>query len=151
MRLQAAWAVPAGVMLTVAAVHPFMVRHMGLSPWHGGGFGMFADLDSPNRRAITVRVTAGGESREMPARSLGSVGRWLHEAKALPTPYRLQRVARAVADIPAVHAGRPEAVEVVVWSLDFDPRENAVSRRPFRTHRLDLGRRTGDAAAGAAR
>ena len=43
----AGWRVycPVVVLLSVAAVQLVLVRSAGLTPWKGGGFGMFAAVD----------------------------------------------------------------------------------------------------------
>jgi hypothetical protein len=74
-----------------------------LTPWKGGGFGMFASLDSPQNRFVVVQVTdAAGDSRvvripfgrftQTTALSTGAIARVI----AFPTAQRLKELAIAV-------------------------------------------------------
>ena len=46
------------LLLTSVALRQIgLVYAAGLSPWHGGGFGMFASMDRDERRVITTRLT----------------------------------------------------------------------------------------------
>ena len=50
------WAVPL-LLIGVAARQITLVRAAGLSPWHGGGFGMFASIDRDERRLVQLQTT----------------------------------------------------------------------------------------------
>jgi hypothetical protein len=41
-------------MIAVAIIHFDLVRREDFSIWYGGGFGMFASLDGPSTRFLTV-------------------------------------------------------------------------------------------------
>ncbi len=45
---------PALCLVIVAALQITLAHRAGLSPWKGGGFGMFAAIDSPGMRVLTV-------------------------------------------------------------------------------------------------
>ena len=51
------WAAPL-LLLTVAGRQILLVNTVGLSPWHGGGFGMFASIDRDERRLIKLDAIA---------------------------------------------------------------------------------------------
>lgn len=45
------------LLLTAVALRQIgLVYAAGLSPWHGGGFGMFASMDRDERRVVTTRL-----------------------------------------------------------------------------------------------
>ncbi|NEQ49850.1 MAG: hypothetical protein F6K11_06910 [Leptolyngbya sp. SIO3F4] len=44
------------LLTTVAVRQIVLVNTAGLSPWHGGGFGMFASIDRDERRVVTTRL-----------------------------------------------------------------------------------------------
>ena len=45
------------LLLTTVAVRQIALVHTaGLSPWHGGGFGMFASMDRDERRVVTTQL-----------------------------------------------------------------------------------------------
>lgn len=52
-----------GLLVLVACVQMALVRTHDLTPWKGGGFGMFSTLDSPVTRALrVVLLTEEGEA-----------------------------------------------------------------------------------------
>lgn len=59
------WFVP--ILLMVVALRQItLVSTIDLTPWKGGGFGMFSSIDRPSNRVIEVRgLTATGESIEI--------------------------------------------------------------------------------------
>lgn len=44
------------LLTTVALRQIILVHTAGLSPWHGGGFGMFASIDRDERRVVTTQL-----------------------------------------------------------------------------------------------
>ena len=45
------------LLLTTVALRQIVLVHtVGLSPWHGGGFGMFASIDRDERRVVTTQL-----------------------------------------------------------------------------------------------
>lgn len=45
------------LLLTTVALRQIVLVHAaGLSPWHGGGFGMFASIDRDERRVVTTQL-----------------------------------------------------------------------------------------------
>lgn len=53
----AAWVIPI-VMVVVAVAHGFRVAEFSESPWVGAGFGMFAQIDGP-QRVTEIRLVDG--------------------------------------------------------------------------------------------
>jgi hypothetical protein len=51
--------VPAALMLAVAAAQLTLVKTAELSPWKGGGFGMFATTDGGPNRHVRIYLEAG--------------------------------------------------------------------------------------------
>ena len=47
---------PAIVLSLIASHQLYQVKHSQLSPWKGGGFGMFSAINSPGMRAVSVDV-----------------------------------------------------------------------------------------------
>ena len=45
------------LLLTTVVLRQIVLVHtVGLSPWHGGGFGMFASIDRDERRVVTIQL-----------------------------------------------------------------------------------------------
>jgi hypothetical protein len=85
-----------------------------LSPWKGGGFGMFSTNDHGGLRVLhAYTLGEGGEAR---LRLPDELRRKALVAREIPTEARLGRLAEALA------AGAPTAdrVRVEVWRLEFD-------------------------------
>ena len=58
------------LLMTAVALRQIVLVHTaGLSPWHGGGYGMFASIDRDERRVITAQRTGCGTDAD----SLASV------------------------------------------------------------------------------
>jgi hypothetical protein len=49
------WLVP-GILVAVAVGQLFLVSFRELSPWKGGGFGMFASVDAPSMRVVSCEA-----------------------------------------------------------------------------------------------
>jgi len=71
------------VLLTVGGVHYAFVTQSGLTPWKGGGFGMFSTVDSGATRRLVIMAEAGGVMHRV------------------VIPQRLQRLARATRLFPS--------------------------------------------------
>ena len=90
-----------------------------LSAWSGGGFGMFASVDSPGSRHLHVFLDNESIRREVafPA----SMDTRLRRALVLPSHGRLQQLAAAALDQHGDSAIRWDEVVVEVWRNDYDP------------------------------
>ena len=52
------------LLIAVALRQIILVQTAGLSPWHGGGFGMFASIDRDERRVVTAELTGCRQPQE---------------------------------------------------------------------------------------
>jgi hypothetical protein len=87
------YAIPA-LLATVALVQIFLVNTTGLSPWKGGGFGMFSTIDSVTERRVVahVRLAAG----EFTADLGGPLARPRDRVQAQPTSQRGEELIQAI-------------------------------------------------------
>jgi hypothetical protein len=110
--------IPAVVMVTVAAVQLRLVEQAQLSPWKGGGFGMFATTDGgPNRRVRMYMVRDGLEQPVKPASP--ALRKLAEQAGTLPTPSMLERLAKAMGAQARAEHHEVERVRVEVWRRTF--------------------------------
>ena len=112
-------ALPAMLLLAVAAGQMTLATTAGLSPWKGGGFGMFASVDGLPFRWLRVYLTAPERSEElaMPLSLEADARRVL----TWPHDQALDRLARAVVARERRH-GRPvDEVRIQVWRADVSP------------------------------
>ena len=84
------YAAPA-LLTTLACLQLFLGLNFGLTPWKGGGFGMFSTVDRPSARS--VRVYLETDDSELPTK----VPSWLHHrrgyVRSLPVDFRVRSLA----------------------------------------------------------
>jgi hypothetical protein len=111
--------IPAIVLLVVAAVQIILAKTADLSPWKGGGFGMFATTDGTAFRHIRIFVEAPERFEELdvaPSQEFAAA-----RAQLFPSDALLMGLARAVANREQRY-GRPVAmVRLEVWRTEFAP------------------------------
>jgi len=113
------WYLPS-MLLIVGATHQlWLVATASLSPWWGGGFGMFATTDAWATRHLHVFAIRPGVRRELaiPQTLRTKVERVL----VLPSDTQLRTLAYEFADAPTPDEGPLEAIELQVWATHFDP------------------------------
>jgi len=106
------------VLLVALAAHQLVrVQRDGLSPWSGGGFGMFSTTDVWGDRRIALVVQRGGVRRtlEPPPALREDVRRVL----ALPSDARLRALADEIAQLPTPDEGELERVTVQVFARNY--------------------------------
>ena len=118
-----------GLLLLVAAVHFVLVFSRDLSPWKGGGFGMFSTVDSPGARYLKAYLV------------------FEHGEMQIDIPRRLKREARLVRTLPSVEnldtlAKRLASQTWVRWNyhehyLASDPTQDSASDLPLESAALD--------------
>jgi hypothetical protein len=129
--------VPVMILLLVACVQLILVRTASLSPWKGGGFGMFSTTDDSGRRYVRVYVTATERSEEIAmAPSLEDAAR---RAAVLPSSGALTRLARRVVERERRYSRPVETVRIEAWRLEYAPDTLAATTRLIRefAHRVD--------------
>lgn len=88
------YGVPA-LLATVAFVQKSASRKFSLSPWKGGGFGMFSTVDAPAARFLRIYlVTSQGKTQVKCPSWLGNLAT---EVRTIPTKNRILRLARELA------------------------------------------------------
>lgn len=139
MNRRVAWRslLPVGVLLVVAAAQVTLARTADLSPWKGGGFGMFSTTDDAGRRGVRVFVSAAERSEEVAIPpSLEDAAR---RAAALPADAELSRLARAVVARETRYRRPVEAVRIETWRIEYAPDTLAATSRRIRdfVYRVD--------------
>jgi hypothetical protein len=128
---------PAALLLAVACAQVTLARTAGLSPWKGGGFGMFSTTDDAGRRRVRVFVTAAERSEEIEiSPSLEDAAR---RAAVLPTDAALSRLARRVAQREARYQRPVETIRIETWRIEYAPDTLAATSRRLRdfVYRVD--------------
>lgn len=126
---------PVAVLVVVALLQMTLAHTVGLSPWKGGGFGMFSTVDSPDYRMVIVTVRLQGNEGRVPLRDLveGVGPEPLNRVVAMPDDGAVRRVADSVLQRRwEIDSGRamlnsegkvPESVTVGVEALRVDPED----------------------------
>jgi len=105
------------LLLVVVALHQIhLVERRGLSPWSGGGFGMFSTPDAAATRHLHVFVLRPGLEREVAVPD--ALEDALRRALALPTDDRLRALGRALAELPTPDHGPATGVRIQVWGTE---------------------------------
>jgi hypothetical protein len=127
-------AAPAVLLCLIAAAQMILAHTADLSPWKGGGFGMFASIDSVPSRWVRLYVHAADRSEEiaLPASLEDEADR----VAAWPHRRALVRLAHAVAARERRHGRSVERVRIEVWRADVSPALD-VSERLVRDLTMD--------------
>jgi hypothetical protein len=151
--------IPSVLLCLVALHHAYRVSREGLTPWKGGGFGMFSTIDSQAERFVRLSViTAGGETlaAPIPSEYRRQVDRarllpWAPAVAALAADLLRQGWVRPGSPAPgepsasprlrlatrgALAAGEPvqaAALRIEIYTLSYDPTAHRVSTRLLRS------------------
>lgn len=127
--------VPAALATLVAIGQWTLTRTDHLSPWKGGGFGMFSTNDRATSRGIRIWVVDGERERrvDVPSPLLAQAG----TAATLPSPDRLRELAQGVMSLEQAGGDRPTQVRVQVVRTDYAVHTLAPRRRLLREHVLE--------------
>ncbi|MDJ0737855.1 MAG: hypothetical protein QNJ47_27990 [Nostocaceae cyanobacterium] len=132
------WAVP--LLLIVVTLRQMVVAYnVGLSPWHGGGWGMFSSVDRDERRLILVEGTDNqGKLIKINSTSLKHIfsDRDLILIRTFPRKSLLQKFAQKILDSqsnvsqnPGVKQAIPanlQKVKVQVWRLHHNRETSSI-------------------------
>ncbi len=128
---------PVALLLAVAMVQVGLARTARLSPWKGGGFGMFSTTDDGGRRHLRIFVSAVDRSEEIAiAPSLEDAAR---RAAVLPVDATLSRLASRVVDRETRYQRAVDTVRIEAWRIDYAPGTLGATTRLLRefTYRVD--------------
>lgn len=116
-----------GLLLLVAVTQIALVHQTRLSPWKGGGFGMFSTLDAPDARVIRLALELPAADpmpgSSTPASSLPALSWWPQDVNRLPRSLQpaLERLTRQPTN---THAREfVETLEVARWKVSTTDRE----------------------------
>jgi hypothetical protein len=133
-----AGALPALLLVAVALVQIAAAKTGTLSPWLGGGFGMFATTDAWARRHVHAWALRPGLREELEiVEELAPLER---RVRALPSERNLRALAKGLAEILREtgdpDAGPLEAIAITVVRPRFDRETLAPSGEPIASLRI---------------
>ena len=126
-RQNVAVALPAALLVTIACCQIALTRTSSLSPWKGGGFGMFASLDGMGFRSVRLFVEAPSRSEELAVPD--SLAGDAMKVAALPTERALRSFAGRVLERERQRQRPADSVRVEVWRTSFSPTLESTSTR----------------------
>jgi hypothetical protein len=129
---------PAALLLGVAITQVVLVRVADLSPWKGGGFGMFATTDGAAFRYVRLFVDAPGRSEETNVTS--SLEMAAVRAQLFPSTGFLTRLGKAVAARERREGRDVATVRVEVWRIEFSDQPLRANERRLRTLTIPVER-----------
>ncbi|NEO91587.1 MAG: hypothetical protein F6K56_15635 [Moorea sp. SIO3G5] len=95
------------LLATVALVQQYASHQLSLTPWKGGGFGMFSTVDSPAARFLRIYiVTDEGKTQVKLPKWLGKLAT---EVRTIPTKNRLLRLTRELAQSQWISYASPSS------------------------------------------
>ncbi|MGI9264572.1 MAG: hypothetical protein ACR2QU_06575 [Gammaproteobacteria bacterium] len=133
----AVW-LPTVILATVAINQIRLSQSESLSPWSGGGFGMFSTTDSPDNRHLHAVIQNDALRREvfLPQELATPVLR----ATTLPTRERLGTLAAELALAETDGTIAWDEIELQVWSIDYQPESLAPHGRLLTRERFNIAR-----------
>ena len=107
------------ILLVVVALHQiYLAKTSTLSPWKGGGFGMFSSTQAGPARTVRVFVSAPDRSEELEIPE--SLAESALKVATFPSESLLKAFARSVV-AREQRKGRPvETVHIEVWQTRFE-------------------------------
>jgi hypothetical protein len=110
---------PSLILIIVAVSQVALARTVALTPWKGGGFGMFSTLDHGAFRGVDVVVEAPdrSEAQEVPP----SLEEMAARAATCPAEWLLVRLAEGVVARERRYERPVTRVTLTVWRTDFNP------------------------------
>ena len=113
------WYIPSALLITVACLQLWLSHTANLSPWAGGGFGMFSSTDTRGNRHLHAFALRPGIRRELDIPR--SFEPDLLHVLVFPTESNLRSFATALSSVPTPDAGPLAAIELQVWATHFAP------------------------------
>jgi hypothetical protein len=118
------------VLMAVASVQVVLTRTSGLSPWKGGGFGMFATTDGLAFRHVRLTVDAPDRSEQLLVTP--SLQQSAARASLFPSHRRLTALGRAVAARERRRGQPVTTVRIDVARVDFSGDPLVATERTLR-------------------
>lgn len=122
---------PAVLLVLVAVIQIGLARTKYLTPWKGGGFGMFASLDHGAFRGVDIVVDGPERSEvlEIPP----SLDELSARVANMPADWLLRRLGEGVVGRERRYQRAVDKVTITVWRTRFDPVTLQAEEQTLRT------------------
>ncbi|MEZ5943252.1 MAG: hypothetical protein R3C18_17805 [Planctomycetaceae bacterium] len=105
---------PSLVLILVAINQLRLAHETNLSPWKGGGFGMFSTIDSPGERLLHAEWVFADSNQSIPLDIPEHLSADLRKLTHLPSRKQLQILASKLQASPAAHNAQAHAAHDTV-------------------------------------
>jgi hypothetical protein len=122
--------------VAVALVQLWLAARHDLSPWCGGGFGMFSTTDGWGARHL--HALALSPAFRAPLLIPEALEADVERVLALPSEARLRALAHALAESAPNDLEAPHSIRIDVFARRHDPRTLAPEGQPLRSFELRL-------------
>jgi hypothetical protein len=112
--------IPTFVLIIVACVQIYLALNADLTPWKGGGFGMFSTTDGNANRYLRVYVTGPQRSEEILIKQ--SLDDLATRAEMYPQNSQLEKLAKAILQDQQRKHLPVQSVRIEVWRISYDQR-----------------------------
>jgi hypothetical protein len=109
---------PVLLLVTIASIQINLVYSSNLSPWSGGGFGMFSTTDAGGSRHLHAYSVTSGIRRELD--SDPKLKKDLEVLLTLPTDYNILKFSDQLANINIPDEGQ-KTLNIQIWKKSFNP------------------------------
>jgi hypothetical protein len=130
--------IPTALLLGVAVSQMVLVKVADLSPWKGGGFGMFATTDGTAFRYVRLFVDAPERSEELTVTE--SLEFDAVRAQLFPSRRFLTRLGESAGARELRHGREAATVRVEVWRVEFSKQPLKATGRRLRSLTVAIDR-----------
>jgi hypothetical protein len=127
---------PPALLTVVAVVQIVLALTIDLTPWKGGGFGMFSTLDHGAYRGVDIVIEGPDRSEALDIPP--SLEQMAARAAACPADWLLRRLAEGVVARERRYQREVTRVRLNVWRTEFDRATLGANERPLRTFAYDV-------------
>jgi hypothetical protein len=107
------------LLVAVACSQVVLAHTASLSPWLGGGFGMFATIDSRGERQLAILAESPGLLHELDVPP--ELEEEAERVRAMPTVARLEALARTIATAEADRIPGLHTIRLQLWRTRREP------------------------------
>jgi hypothetical protein len=124
--------IPVLILLVVAGIQIYLARSAYLTPWKGGGFGMFSTTDGIASRYLRVYVTGPQRSEELLLK--GKLEELAARVQMFPGDYQLKKLAKEILRDQHSKKLPADTVHIEVFRAEYDKRTLRASLRTIREY-----------------
>ena len=110
--------IPTFLLIVVACVQIYLARTANLTPWKGGGFGMFSTTDGNANRYLRVYITGPQRSEEILIKP--SLEDLAMRAQMYPGNSQLEKLAKSILKDQQKKNLPAQSVRIEVWRIQYD-------------------------------